>query len=94
MKNLRVSELSAFIQENKDVQLIDVRTIGEYSSGAIAGFQNLPLDRLSIDAQSLDPQKPIVIMCHSGSRSLMASRMLEMSGFSNVYNLVGGYMAF
>ncbi|MCK8059085.1 MULTISPECIES: rhodanese-like domain-containing protein [unclassified Fusibacter] len=95
MKHIRPSELASFIKENNhEVTLIDVRSPGEYHGGNIAGFKNIPLDTLMNNMSSIDFSKPTVVMCHSGSRSLMATRMLEMAGHENVLNLSGGYMAF
>lgn len=94
MKPIRVSEVSAFIKGNPDVQLIDVRSVQEFNAGAIDGFINLPLDQLMHDTSPVSLEKPVIVMCHSGSRSLIACRLLEMAGHETVFNLAGGYMAF
>lgn len=94
MKNLRPSELHGFVQENPSVQLIDVRSMQEFNAGAIENFVNIPLDDLMQEPELVTLDRPVVVMCHSGSRSLIASRILEMAGHKAVYNLTGGYMAF
>jgi adenylyltransferase/sulfurtransferase len=38
----------------------------------------------------LQREQPIVVHCHSGTRSAQAVRLLQQRGFSNVYNLEGG----
>lgn len=94
MKNLRPSELQSLIQEYPSAQLIDVRSVQEFNAGAIANFTNVPLDDLMQEPELVALDRPVVVMCHSGSRSLIASRILEMAGHTAVYNLTGGYMAF
>ncbi|WP_201352894.1 rhodanese-like domain-containing protein [Hydrogenimonas urashimensis] len=37
-----------------------------------------------------DLQKPIVVICHSGNRSVFAANKLAKNGYENVYNLEGG----
>jgi rhodanese-related sulfurtransferase len=56
------------------------------------------LDRLrfevaEIDAAELDPAAEIVVMCRSGGRSAQVARFLQQQGFSNVWNLAGGILA-
>ncbi len=94
MKNIRVEELIDFLQAQPNTQLIDVRTPQEYAAGYVEGFVNIPLDNLMHGSISVEQETPVIVMCHSGSRSLIACRTIEMAGHTNVYNLVGGYMAF
>lgn len=94
MKHLKASELASFIKATPEVLLIDVRTPQEFNSGAIAGFINIPLDEIMNHTDELESSKTYVIMCHAGSRSLIATRMLENAGYHNLYNLSGGYASF
>ncbi len=66
--------------------VIDVRTAGEYSSGARDGSINIPLADLENGANKLDRQKPVVLCCASGTRSAMAAALLKRKGFQNVVN--------
>ena len=94
MKNIKVNELVAFLKSDPSILLIDVRSPQEYSSGHVEGFKNIPLDEVMAEPNAIPKDAPVVVMCHSGTRSLIASRTIELSGHNNVYNLVGGYMAF
>ena len=58
--------------------------------GAAEGFINIPLDDLRERISELDKTKKIYVMCQSGLRSYLASRILMQNGF-DVYNFVGGY---
>lgn len=72
------------------VQLVDVRTQAEYAAGHIDGFINLPVDQLREHLEQLDKTKPVYLVCQSGLRSYIASRILKGSGFA-CSHLTGGY---
>jgi phage shock protein E len=66
--------------------VIDVRSAGEYSSGARDGSLNIPLADLENGADKLDRLKPVVLCCASGTRSAMAAAILKRKGFKKVVN--------
>ena len=72
------------------VTLLDTRTAGEYKRGHIDGFLNIPVDELRQRLEELDPGKPVYVICQSGLRSYIASRILEGNGFT-AYNFSGGF---
>ena len=73
-----------------DVILLDTRTEYEFSRGAAEGFINIPLDDLRDRLGELDKTKPVYVMCQSGLRSYLATRILNQNGFDS-YNFAGGY---
>lgn len=75
------------------VQLLDVRTVGEYGRGHIDGFMNIPIDDLRARLGELDVAKPVYVICQSGLRSYIACRILAQHGF-DCYNFSGGYRFF
>ncbi|WP_031190793.1 MULTISPECIES: MBL fold metallo-hydrolase [Streptomyces] len=74
-----------------DAQLIDVRNPSEYAAGALPNAVNLPLATLPTSCATLDPDRPVVLYCRSGSRSVIAAALLEARGFRDVRDIVGGY---
>ena len=76
--------------EEGSVILLDARTPEEYEADHIDGFLNIPVDELRRHLTELNPDKPIYVICQSGLRSYIASRILEGSGFT-AYNFAGGY---
>ena len=72
------------------VTLLDTRTAGEYSRGHIAGFRNIPVDELRQRLHEIEPGKPVYVICQSGLRSYIASRILEGNGYE-AYNFAGGF---
>ena len=78
------------IVSRKDVTLLDVRTPEEFKMGHIEGFLNIPVDELREGLSKLDKGKPVYVICQSGLRSYIASRILAGNGYE-AYNFSGGY---
>ena len=72
------------------VTLLDTRTVGEYNQGHIEGFKNIPVDELRERLGEVEKGKPVYVICQSGLRSYIASRILEGSGYT-AYNFSGGF---
>ena len=72
------------------VTLLDVRTTGEYRSGHIEGFQNIPVDELRKRLDEVKKGKPVYVICQSGLRSYIACRILAGNGY-DAYNFAGGF---
>jgi rhodanese-related sulfurtransferase len=78
------------LREREDVILLDTRTPFEYMRKAADGFINIPLDDLRERIGELDKTKKIYVMCQSGLRSYLATRILMQNGFE-AYNFAGGF---
>ena len=78
------------LRERKDVILLDTRTPFEYMRGHADGFINIPLDDLRERLGELEKDKKIYVMCQSGLRSYLATRILMQNGFDS-YNFAGGF---
>ena len=78
------------LRERKDVILLDTRTSFEYMRGHADGFIHIPLDDLRERLGELDKSKKIYVMCQSGLRSYLATRILMQNGF-DAYNFTGGF---
>ncbi len=74
----------------KDVLLLDVRTPREFQEGHLEGAVNIPLDEILRRYGELDEGKRILVYCHTGRRSALASQILANLGFGNIMNLEGG----
>lgn len=81
----------ADIDENTDY-LIDVRTPNEYLEGTIGNAKNFELDELREHLSEIPRNKKLIVFCRAGLRGYIACRILQQSGFKNVYNLSGGYL--
>jgi phage shock protein E len=74
-----------------DVQVIDVRTDGEWKGGHHPDAMHLPHTSIleGKGFEQLDKNKPVVLYCRSGGRAEQAKNYLEAQGFTNVKNLGG-----
>jgi phage shock protein E len=82
------------LMTKEGVQIIDVRTASECAGGMIEGAQNMDINSSDFSAQlaTLDAKKPVLVYCRSGGRSGRAAGMMKGLGFTEVYDLRGGYM--
>jgi len=78
------------LREREDVILLDTRTPFEYMRAHADGFINIPLDDLRERIGELANSKKIYVMCQSGLRSYLATRILMQNGFE-AYNFAGGF---
>lgn len=93
-KDLSTDDFYAAVKNNKRIQLIDVRTPGEFNSAHLLGAENVDfLDRKFMEEIStLNKNKATYIYCKSGNRSGKAMKAMLDAGFTKVYNLSGGFM--
>jgi rhodanese-related sulfurtransferase len=71
-------------------ELIDVREPWEFAICHIEGARLLPMNNIAREAEALDPERELVVICHHGVRSHHVCRYLDSLGFSAVFNLQGG----
>lgn len=93
--NVPEIEAKQLVTSLDKVQLVDVRTEGEFANSHIAGAINLPITRFSrrnIAALELDQSQPVVTICLSAHRSIPATRSLQTLGY-DVRQLQGGMQA-
>lgn len=92
MKEITVQELKEKMDAGEDFQLIDVREDFEYEMSNLGG-ELIPLSGIMIESGKIDKNKPVIMQCRSGKRSAAAIMQLEQQGFTNLYNLKGGMLA-
>lgn len=79
---------------DKNVQLLDVRTAGEYRNGHLKGALQANWNEqaeFTARTAALDKNKPVYVYCLSGPRSNTAAAWLRTNGYSNVVELEGGF---
>jgi rhodanese-related sulfurtransferase len=92
MKQLSVAQLSQWLADpgRAPPKLIDVREPWEFAICRIQGSEMMPLGILVAQAEPVDRTRPVVCICHHGSRSFHAALALEQRGCGDVYKLTGG----
>ena len=92
-KNLTCAQFAELIN-NPEVQLVDVRTMDEYTEGHIAGSLIIDVkdeNFASLVDEQLTKNKKVAVYCRSGRRSRTAADILVKKGFK-VYNLDKGIL--
>ena len=89
-KGLKQWHLGDDLPRDGSAILLDTRTVGEFRRGHVDGFINIPVDELRERIDELEPGKPVYVICQSGLRSYIATRILEGYGFE-AYNFAGGF---
>jgi rhodanese-related sulfurtransferase len=88
----QLAEWMADVSRPKPV-LLDVREPWEYQTCHIEGALLIPMNTIPARQQELDPEAPVVCICHHGARSMQVAAFLERNGFAQVANLTGGMHA-
>ncbi len=91
--NLNATEFETAIQNKEGIQLLDVRTPGEYKSGHIANALLADWndkEEFNRRIAFIDKKKPLYIYCLAGGRSAAAAAKLRSMGYEQVYELKGG----
>jgi rhodanese-related sulfurtransferase len=73
--------------------VVDVRREGEWQAGHISEVEYRALDTFAHELPALDRERPVVVHCKSGYRSMIACSLLERGGYSHVVNVAGGFDA-
>ncbi len=96
IKNEDVAKVDELIKSGK-YTVIDVRTKEEYDAGHIKGALNFDYYNddfeEKIESQLKDKNKPYILYCRSGMRSLYSAQILEDLGYTDVTNMKGGFLA-
>jgi rhodanese-related sulfurtransferase len=95
--DILVKQAHAMIQNDPNIIVIDVREESEYCGklGHVSGSDNYPYISGVFQKRhtDFDPNKPIILICHSGNRSNKAAKLLGSKGFLKVYDVRGGMKA-
>ncbi|MDA4113491.1 MAG: molybdopterin-synthase adenylyltransferase MoeB [Thaumarchaeota archaeon] len=86
-------QLKDWMDQKKDIVVVDVREPWEYEINHIEGSRLIPLAQLPERMNELSTADQIVVQCASGIRSAQATRFLNSMGFKKAKNLKGGIKA-
>jgi len=86
-------QANALIQTTPSITIIDVRGVPLYQAGHIPGAINLPEREFESALGTMDKQATYLIYCGGNSQSIRVSTIMSQNGYTNLYRLVDGYMA-
>jgi rhodanese-related sulfurtransferase len=93
---ISAQELQRLQQSGQPLELIDVRTPAEFQELHVEFARNVPLDRLdphAVRAERTGADRPLYVVCRSGSRAKQACEKLLAAGLAKVVNVEGGTLA-
>lgn len=95
IEQVRPSGLAAWLQAQGDPAVVlDVREPNELRMASVQadGFEllTIPMNAVPARLAELDPQRPVAVLCHHGTRSQHIAMYLARNGFSRVANIAGG----
>ena len=79
--------------KDEDAIVLDVRSSTEYRHGHIPGALHVPAGKILGALENIPRDRPLLVHCASGGRSVAASSALKAHGFNAVADVVGGFDA-
>ncbi len=87
----RLSEASARQDQSEGRPLlVDVREADELAVVHVPGALHVPMSDFVDAARAIPPDRPLLVMCATGRRSLVAADYLRRNGYADVANVSGG----
>lgn len=88
---ISAEEFAALRRQPNPPVLLDVREKWEYDTAHLPDSVLMPMGDVPSRAhQELDPDQPVVVLCHHGARSLSVAMWLRQQGFDQAQSLAGG----
>jgi len=89
---ISVEQVKEMLDQQADFLLLDCREPAEFEICRLQGSQLIPLNDIPQRLDYLTQESPghVIVMCHHGTRSLMAARWLRKHGVENAQSMSGG----
>jgi len=87
-----ISNNEAIALHNRGGLVLDVRSADEFAAGHIVNARNIALESLTNNLDSIKKyrEKPVIVVCETGTRAAQAVKALKAQGYTTVFNLSGG----
>lgn len=79
--------------DDPTVQVVDCREQDEWDAAHVDGMTLIPLSVMGQRLAEIDRERPVIVVCHAGGRSLRAAQQLAAIGFTDVKSMHGGLLA-
>ncbi len=89
-KQISFTKVRALVEN--DAYIVDVREMDEYGGGHIKNVHHIPLSELRDRVDEIPKDVPVYLHCYSGQRSYNAILALQARGYSNLFNISGGFV--
>ena len=85
-----VEEARRRLESSDPPYLLDVREPWEFNRAHVPGARSIPLGELERRTREVPADRPVLVICQSGQRSLAAASYLALTGWPDVTNVEGG----
>ncbi len=94
VKNLKAKDISAAIEMDEKIVILDIRTPEEFKEGRLAKAVNIDFmaDDFEATIDKLDRDKTYVVHCKSGGRSGRAMAAFKEKGFKSILHMSDGFL--
>lgn len=75
---------------SRNAQIVDVRAAADFATGSLPHARNIPSANLKDRIGELKKERPVILVCNTGSTAGAAATQLRANGFSEVFVLAGG----
>ncbi|MFM2358199.1 MAG: hypothetical protein RLY16_191 [Bacteroidota bacterium] len=90
IKRIQPQDFESLYQNNKPL-VIDVRKKSEFDAQHIPDAINIPLNQINRHLSDFPKNKPFILHCAGGYRSMIAASILKQRGWDNLSDVVGGF---
>jgi len=90
MRQFTPRDLKNHLDQGGKPVLLDVREQWEFDYCRIGGSELIPMGKIHLHLDDIDPAAEVIVICHHGIRSRQVAYYLETQGFTDVVNLEGG----
>lgn len=87
---ITVHKLNELRDEDKKIQILDVREDTERDHAFVKGTLHIKLGEIAERCIELDKNRNIFVMCHVGTRSQTVVKWLKSQGYTYAVNVLGG----
>jgi len=90
-RRITVADLEKMVEKGKAPMIIDVRKKSEFDSEHLIDAVNIPLNELNRHLAEIPKDKPFVLHCQGGYRSMIAASILKQRGWDDFSDVIGGF---
>lgn len=90
IRSITPEEFAQRVKTGKEI-VLDVRRIGEFETAHVKGAEHICLSNIQKSTGKVDKDKPCLIHCAGGYRSMVAASILAAQGYTKIINVYGGF---
>jgi rhodanese-related sulfurtransferase len=78
---------------SRNPQVVDLRNAEDFAKGSLPNARNIPAAKMAERVGELKKDKPVILVCATGTSAGRTAALLRSQGYSDVYVLGGGLAA-